>query len=150
MPWASSTTNAAPCCSANSHSLGSEIRKDKERLNDILIPKNTQLPTEATRVYRTVVENQPRVRVKVLQGDAPQADACISIGECWIEGLPPHLPKNAPIEVRCFVGANGLIEVTAIDQTSGKSAQTQIHRSSGLSDEEIAKEAAWVRGLNIS
>jgi molecular chaperone DnaK len=134
----------------NSHSLGIEIRKEKDRLNDILIPKNTQLPTEATRVYRTVVENQPRVRVKVLQGEAPHADTCISIGECWIEGLPPNLPKNAPIQVRCGVGANGLIEVTAIDQTSGKSAQTQIHRSSGLTEDEIAKEAAWVRGLQIT
>ena len=64
-----------------------------ERVNDILIPKNTQLPTAASRVYRTVVENQPRVRVKVLQGEAHQADACISIGECWIEGLPPNLPQ---------------------------------------------------------
>jgi molecular chaperone DnaK (HSP70) len=52
--------------------------------------------------------------------------------------------------VRCGVGANGLIEVTAIDQTSGKSAQTQIHRSSGLTEDEIAKEAAWVRGLQIT
>ena len=134
----------------NAHSFGIEVRKEKDRLNDILIPKNTQLPTEATRVYRTVVENQPRVRVKVLQGDAGQADACISIGECWIEGLPPKLPKNAPIQVRCGVGANGLIEVTAIDQTSGKSAQTQIHRSSGLTDTEIAQEAAWVKSLNIT
>jgi molecular chaperone DnaK len=134
----------------NSHSLGIEVRKDKDRLNDILIAKNTQLPTEATRVYRTVVENQPRVRVKVLQGEAPQADACIAIGECWVDGLPPNLPKNSPIQVRCSVGANGLIDVTAIDQTSGKSAQTQIHRASGLSDEEIAREAAWVKGLKIT
>ncbi|MBM3997059.1 MAG: Hsp70 family protein [Planctomycetes bacterium] len=133
----------------NSHSLGIEIRKDKERLNDILIPKNTQLPTEATRVYRTIVDNQPRVRVKVLQGDAPQADACISIGECWVEGLPPNLPKNSPIQVRCVVGANGLIDVTAIDQTSGKSAQTQIHRSSGLSDDDLAKETAWLTGITV-
>jgi molecular chaperone DnaK len=134
----------------NSHSLGIEIRKDREHLNDILIPRNTQLPTEATRVYCTVVENQTRVRVKVLQGDAPQADACISIGECWIEGLPANLPKNAPVQVRCGVAANGLIEVTAVDQTSGKSAKTQIHRSSGLSDEEIAREAAWVASLQVS
>ncbi|HZZ79893.1 MAG TPA: Hsp70 family protein [Gemmataceae bacterium] len=134
----------------NSHSLGIEIRKDKEHLNDILIPKNTQLPTEATRVYRTVVDNQPRVRVKVLQGEASQADACISIGECWIDGLPAKLPKNSPVQVRCGVAANGLIEVTAIDQTSGKSAHAQIHRSSGLTDEEIAREAAWVASLQIS
>ncbi|MBI1832314.1 MAG: Hsp70 family protein [Planctomycetes bacterium] len=133
----------------NSHSLGIEIRKEKDRLNDILIPKNTQLPTEATRVYRTVIENQARVRVKVLQGDAPQADACISIGECWVEGLPPNLPKNSPIQVRCVVGANGLIDVTAIDQTSGKSAQTQIHRASGLSDDDLAKETTWLAGVAV-
>lgn len=133
----------------NSHSLGIEVRKDQERINDILIPKNTQLPTAASRVYRTVVENQSRVRVKVLQGEAHQADACISIGECWIEGLPPNLPKASPIQVRCGVGSNGLIDVMALDMTSGKMARTEIHRSSGLSDEEIAREAEWVRSLRI-
>jgi molecular chaperone DnaK len=134
----------------NSHSLGIEVRKDKDRLNDILIPKNTQLPTKATRIYRTVLENQPRVRVHVLQGDAPQAEMCISIGECWIDGLPPNLPKNSPVQVVCGVGANGLIEVTAQDMTSGKSAHTQIHRASGLTEEEIAKEAAWLKTVNVT
>ena len=134
----------------NSHSLGIEVRQGKERLNDILIPKNTQLPTAATRIYRTIVDNQPRVRVKVLQGDAQQAEACITIGECWIDGLPANLPKNSPVQVKCVVAANGLIDVTAIDQTSSKSAQTQIHRSSGLSEAEIDQEAAWVKSLDIS
>ncbi|MCI0637450.1 MAG: Hsp70 family protein [Gemmataceae bacterium] len=133
----------------NSHSLGIEIKQSADRLNDVLIPKNTQLPTAASRVYRTVVENQARVRVKVLQGEASQADHCISIGECWIEGLAPNLPKGSPIQVRCGVGANGLIDVMALDMTSGKMARTEIHRSIGLSEEDIAKEAAWVRGLNI-
>jgi molecular chaperone DnaK (HSP70) len=118
-------------------------------MNDILIAKNTQLPTAASRVYRTVVENQPRVRVKVLQGDAHQADACISIGECWIEGLPGNLPKSAPVQVRCGVGPNGLIDVMALDMTSGKMARTEIHRASGLTEEEITREADWVRSLNI-
>jgi molecular chaperone DnaK len=133
----------------NSHSLGIEIRQSDQRKNDILIPKNTQLPTAASRVYRTVTENQPRVRVKVLQGEAPQADVCISIGECWIEGLAPNLPKGAPIQVRCGVGSNGLIDVMALDMTSGKLARTEVHRSSGLSEDEIAREAEWVRGLKI-
>jgi molecular chaperone DnaK len=133
----------------NSHSLGIEVKRQQERANDVLIPKNTQLPTAASRVYRTVVENQPRVRVKVLQGEAHQADACISIGECWIEGLPPNLPKHSPIQVRCGVGSNGLIDVMALDMTSGKMARAELHRSSGLSEEEIAREAAWVRSLRI-
>jgi molecular chaperone DnaK len=133
----------------NSHSLGIEVKHHQERNNDVLIPKNTMLPTAASRIYRTVVENQQRVRVKVLQGEAHQADACISIGECWIEGLPPQLPRGAPVQVRCGVASNGLIDVMALDMTSGKMARTTIHRSSGLSDEEVAREAEWVRGLRI-
>jgi molecular chaperone DnaK len=133
----------------NAHSLGIEVKRDQERINDILIPKNTQLPTAASRVYCTVVENQQRVRVKVLQGEATQADACINIGECWIEGLPPNLPKSSPVQVRCGVGSNGLIDVMALDMTSGKMARTEIHRSSGLSDGEIAREAEYVRSLRI-
>jgi molecular chaperone DnaK len=133
----------------NAHSLGIEVKKDGERANDILIPKNTQLPTAANRVYRTVAESQQKVRVKVLQGEASQADACITIGECWIEGLPPNLPNHSPVQVRCGVASNGLIEVMALDMTSGKMARAEIHRSSGLSDEEIARETEWVRGLRI-
>jgi molecular chaperone DnaK len=133
----------------NAHSLGIEVKKNQERINNILVPKNTQLPTAASRVYYTRVDNQPRVRVKVLQGEAHQAEACISIGECWIEGLPPQLPSGSPIQVRCGVASNGLIDVMALDMTSGKAARTTIHRSSGLSDEEIAREAEWVRGLRI-
>ena len=133
----------------NSHSLGIEVKHHQERINDILIRKNTQLPTAASRVYRTVVENQPRVRVKVLQGEAHQADACISIGECWIEDLPAHLPRYSPIQVRCGVGSDGLIDVMALDMTSGKMARAEIHRSIGLTEEEIAREAEWVRSLQI-
>jgi molecular chaperone DnaK len=133
----------------NSHSLGIEVKHQQERINDVLIAKNTQLPMAASRVYRTVVENQQRVRVKVLQGEAHQADACISIGECWIEELPPNLPKASPVQVRCECGSNGLIDVMALDMTSGKMVRVEMHRSSGLSDEEIEREARWLRGLQI-
>jgi molecular chaperone DnaK len=133
----------------NAHSLGIEVKQQKDRLNDILISKNTQLPTAASRVYRTVAENQQRVRVKVLQGEATRADDCIRIGECWIEDLPGNLPKASPIQVRCSVGSNGLIDVMALDMTSGKMARTTIHRSSGLADEEIAREAEWVQSVRI-
>jgi molecular chaperone DnaK len=132
-----------------SHSLGIEIKRKEDRINDILISKNTQLPAAASRVYRTVIENQQRVRVKVLQGEASQVDACISIGECWIEGLPANLPKLSPIQVRCGCGHDGLIDVMALDMTSGKMARAEIHRASGLTEEEIAREMAYVRDLKV-
>jgi len=135
--------------SVNAHSLGIEVRKDADRANDVLISKNTQLPAASSRVYYTLTENQQRVRVRVLQGEASQADACIPVGECWIEELPPGLPKGAPVQVRCAVAANGMIDVMALDMTSGRMARAEIHRTSGLSEAEIAREAAWVRGLRI-
>jgi molecular chaperone DnaK len=95
------------------------------------------------------VENQQRVRVKVLQGDAKEADACISIGECWIEDLPANLPRGSPVQVRCGVASNGLIDVLALDMTSGKMARTMIHRASGMADDEISREAEWLRSLRI-
>jgi molecular chaperone DnaK len=134
----------------NAHSLGVEVRDSSDaRVNDILIPKNTQLPCASSRIYCTKAENQQRVRVKVLQGEAREAEACIPIGECWIDGLPANLPKNSPVQVRCGVASNGLIDVLALDMTSGKMARTRIERDSGLSDAEIAREAEWLRGLCI-
>jgi molecular chaperone DnaK len=87
--------------------------------------------------------------VRILQGEAHQAEACIPVGECWIDGLPPNLPKGSPVRVKCGVAANGRIEVTATDETSGRAASASIHRPGGLSDDELARAAEWVRGLKI-
>jgi molecular chaperone DnaK len=134
----------------NAHGLGVEVRNSaNDRVNDVLVPRNTQLPTACSRVYYTKVASQQRVRVKVLQGDAPLSSDCISIGECWIEGLPGNLPRGSPVQVRCGVASNGLIDVMALDMTSGKMARTVIHRSAGLTDEALAAEAEWVRALKI-
>lgn len=136
--------------SVNAHSLGVEIRQGDERINSKLVLKNTQLPASAERVFHTVRENQSKVRVRIVQGEANQSAACIPVGECWIEGLPPNLPKGSPIVVRCGVAANGLIEVTAVDRTSGKSARATIHRTSGLNEEEITNESDDLKRLIIT
>jgi molecular chaperone DnaK len=135
--------------SVNAHSLGVEARQGSDRINHKLVAKNTQLPAVAEQVYYTVGDNQTRVRVRILQGEAHQAEACIPVGECWIDGLPPNLPKGSPVRVRCGVAANGRIEVTATDLTSGRAATAAIHRPGGLTDDQLAREAEWVRGLRI-
>lgn len=135
--------------SVNAHSLGVEVKSGEERLNDRLIKKNTQLPAFVSRTYHTAHEGQTRVRVRILQGEAKQAEACIPIGECWIHGLPDDLPKGSPVEVRCGVASNGRIEVMALDLSSGRNAKAEIHRPGGLNDEELTKEASWVKSLAI-
>ena len=135
--------------SVNAHSLGVEVRQSGAKVNDRLIAKNTQLPAAVSRVYFTVTDDQARVRVRILQGEAHQAAACIPVGECWIEGLPAGLSKGSPVQVRCGVAANGRIEVMALDMTNGRMATAEIHRPGGLTDAEIAAESEWVRGLKI-
>ncbi|CAN5139798.1 molecular chaperone DnaK [soil metagenome] len=135
--------------SVNAHSLGVEARQEGDLINSKLILKNTQLPAGADRVFYTSKENQSRVRVRILQGEANQSEACIPVGECWIQGLAGNLPKGSPIRVRCGVAANGLIEVTAIDMTNGTTAKAEIKRTSGLDNVHIEQEAAYVRGLEI-
>ncbi|MBN9523872.1 Hsp70 family protein [bacterium] len=136
--------------SVNAHSLGVEIKTpDGARRNTVLIAKNTQLPAAVTREFYTVADGQTKVRVRILQGESPQAAACIPVGECWVDGLPADLPKGSPVEVRCGVAANGRIEVTARDRTSGRTATATIHRPGGLTEAQLAAEAAWVRGLKI-
>jgi molecular chaperone DnaK len=135
--------------SVNAHALGVEVRDGAERVNHKLVPKNTQLPAAAEQVYYTVSENQTRVRVRILQGEANQAAACIPVGECWIDGLPESLPKGSPVRVRCGVAANGRIEVTATDLTSSRQVVANIHRPGGLTDDELAREAAWVQSLRV-
>lgn len=135
--------------SVNAHSLGVEVRKGKERINHKLVPKNTQLPAATEHIYHTAIDNQTRVRVRILQGEAHQAAACIPVGECWIEGLPGSLPKGSPVRVRCGVAANGRIEVTATDLTSGRAAAAAIHRPGGLTEDEIARETSWLRRLPV-
>lgn len=132
------------------HSLGVEVRSERDKVSDVLIAKNTQLPASASRVYRTVSEGQTRVRVRLLQGEATQADACIPVGECWIEDISAQLPKSSPVEVTCSVSPNGLIHVTAKDQTTGKTVRAEFHRAGGLSEEEIERERKWVQSLKLA
>ncbi len=135
--------------SVNAHGLGVEVRSGDERLNDILIRKNTQLPAVESRVYRTAKESQSRVRVRVLQGDAHQASACIPVGECWIDGLPEGLAKGSPVQVRCRVAANGMIDIAALDMTGGTLAEASLRRETGLTDAQIREERAFVAGLEV-
>ena len=134
----------------SAHSLGVEVRDGDRKINDILIAKNTQLPASVRRIYRTSRPGQRRVRVGILQGEAHQAEACIRIGECWIDDLPPELPIRSAVEVQCGCAANGLVQVLATDLTTGRAARAEIRRTGGLTDAEVRCEADWLRSLRIS
>lgn len=124
----------------NSHSLGIAVRTAQGYANSILIPKNTQLPVSRTRTYHTSAPNQRQVRVKVLEGEAREADACVPIREFILQGLPENLPERSPIEVECRYGADGRISVVGREPASGLLAEATIERQGQLLDADLEQE----------
>jgi molecular chaperone DnaK len=104
-----------------------------------LIDKNTTIPTKATQVFSTADDNQTAVTVHVLQGEREMASANKSLGRFDLANIPPA-PRGMPqIEVTFDIDANGILNVSAKDKTSGKQQSIIIKASSGLSEEEIKK-----------
>jgi molecular chaperone DnaK len=89
------------------------------------------------------------VRVRILEGDAPEPAACYEIGQCVITDLPPNLPDRSPVEVTYSFDANGRIEVHARDVTGGREARTEIERASGLKPVEVSQLAGVVSDLSV-
>lgn len=104
-----------------------------------LIEKNTTIPTQASQIFSTASDNQTSVQVNVLQGERPMASDNKSLGNFHLDGIPPA-PRGVPqVEIKLDIDANGILNVTAKDKTSGKEQSIRIEASSGLSKEEIEK-----------
>ena len=102
-----------------------------------LIEKNTTIPTKKSEIFSTAEDNQPAVSVHVLQGEREMASDNKTLGRFELVGIPPA-PRGMPqIEVAFDIDANGIVEVSAKDQATGKQQSIRITASSGLSKEEI-------------
>jgi molecular chaperone DnaK len=135
----------------NSHALGVVVTLDAEKgkgRNRVMIPKNTKLPVHKDHVFKTITDNQERITIQVLEGDAPDPFACSLLGKCRIRELPKDLPKGSLVEVSYAFDTAGRITVTAREKTSGKEATIDIERRGGLDDQQVdayAKLAAEYR-----
>ena len=106
---------------------------------DVVIPRNTTIPTRKSKIYTTAEDNQTAVSIKVYQGERPIARENRLLGEFELTGIPPA-PRGIPqIEVTFDIDADGILHVTARDKATGKESQIKIHARTGLTDEEIEK-----------
>ncbi len=106
-----------------------------------MIPRNTTIPTKKTETFSTAADNQNSVEVHVLQGERPMAAQNRTLGKFHLTGLPPA-PRGVPqIEVTFDIDANGILNVMAKDNATGKDQKITITSSSGLSKDEVERMA---------
>ena len=106
-----------------------------------MIARNTTIPTKKTEVFSTAADNQTEVEVHVMQGERPMAAQNRTLGKFKLGGIMPA-PRGVPqIEVTFDIDANGILNVHAKDNATGKDAKITITSSSGLSKEEVERMA---------
>ena len=102
-----------------------------------MIDRNTTIPTKKSQVYSTAADNQSAVTIRVSQGEREMAADNKLLGQFDLVGIPPA-PRGMPqIEVAFDIDANGIVNVSAKDTTTGKEQQIRIQASGGLSDTDI-------------
>ncbi len=104
-----------------------------------LIEKNTTIPSSKSQVFSTAADNQTSVEIHVSQGERAMAADNKSLGRFILDGIPPA-PRGMPqVEVTFDVDANGILNVTAKEKSTGKTQTITIQGSTGLSKEDIEK-----------
>jgi len=105
---------------------------------NVLIPRNTTIPTSAREMFTTSADGQTLVDLHVLQGERELAKDCRSLGrfELRIDPMPAGMPK---IEVTFLIDANGILQVQAKEQRSHKAASIEVKPTYGLNEAEVGR-----------
>ncbi len=104
-----------------------------------LIERNTTIPTTKKETFSTADDGQTAVTVQVFQGERPMAADNRMLGRFNLEGIPAAARGTPQIEVTFDLDANGILNVSAKDKSSGKEAKIRIESSSGLSKDDVEK-----------
>jgi molecular chaperone DnaK len=104
---------------------------------NVLIPRNTTIPSKKAEVYSTAADNQTAVDIHILQGERPMARDNKTLGNFRLDGIPPA-PRGVPqVEVTFDIDANGILNVVAKDKATGKEQSVKITASTNLSSDEV-------------
>ncbi|MDX1940724.1 MAG: Hsp70 family protein, partial [Saprospiraceae bacterium] len=108
-------------------------------LMDVILPRNSKVPTRVGRQYTTSVDGQKNLKIAVYQGERDLVEHNRKLGEFILRGIPP-MPAGLPkIEIHFILNADGILKVKAKELRSDVEQEIEIKSQYGISEEEMAK-----------
>ncbi|MEO1970065.1 MAG: Hsp70 family protein [Pirellulaceae bacterium] len=123
----------------NSHSLGvvGVDPKTKRPRTAILIPRNTPIPAQARRIFKTQKKAQQSILIQIVEGESSSPEDCTEIGKCSVRDLPADLAAQTPVNILFQYSENGRLTVDVRVQGADRQLRHKIVRDNSLSQKEL-------------
>lgn len=117
-------------------SLGIELLGE---VVEVIIPRNTPIPTRIKKLYTTYKDNQSGFKIHIVQGEGTTVGKCRSLGRFELNGLPKKPAGEVKLEVSFKVDADGILVVAATEVETGKTCEIEVKPSYGMTEDEIKR-----------